>query len=64
MLCQIYITMRPFESFPIFLFLLVLAQVLATIGCKSVCERVWQMPKFLYSTKFGTLICSDKKVLL
>jgi len=45
---KIYITMRPFESFPIFLFLLVLAQ----------------MPKFLYSTKFGTLICSDKKEML
>jgi WASH complex subunit strumpellin len=45
---KIYVTMRPFESFPIFLFLLVLAQ----------------MPKFLYSTKFGTLTCTDKKEML
>lgn len=40
--------MRPFESFPIFLFLLVLAQ----------------MHKLLYSRKFGVLVCTDKKEML
>jgi len=45
---KIYITMRPFESFPIFLFLLVLAQ----------------MHKLLYSRKFGVLVCTDKKEML
>eukprot|EP00656_Telonema_subtile_P001385 TRINITY_DN10622_c0_g4_i2.p1 TRINITY_DN10622_c0_g4~~TRINITY_DN10622_c0_g4_i2.p1 ORF type:complete len:1069 (-),score=421.60 TRINITY_DN10622_c0_g4_i2:243-3449(-) len=45
---KIYVTMRPFESLPIFLFLLVLAQ----------------MHKFTYSRKFGVLTCTDKKEML